>query len=63
MASDDHDGGFPDLGGLGDGDLRELIGRLTERAHTVSYERRLLHGKIDLLRAELESRDAPEGPA
>ncbi len=47
---------FPDLGALSDQELKELIEELTEREQRVSYERRLLHGKIDILRAELVSR-------
>jgi hypothetical protein len=47
---------FPDLGALSDGELKELIQELTEREQKVSYERRILHGKIDILRAELVNR-------
>jgi hypothetical protein len=47
---------LPDLKTLSDGDLRDLIDRLVEEEHEVSYRRRLLHGKIDILRAELQSR-------
>ena len=47
---------FPDLGALSDEELKGLIGELTERERKVSYERRLLHGKIDILRAELVNR-------
>ena len=32
------------------------MGHLTERERLVSYERRILHGKIDILRAELVNR-------
>ncbi len=45
-----------DLGALSDHQLNNLIGRLTERERTVSYERRMLHAKIDLLRAEQVTR-------
>ena len=47
---------FPDLGALSDEELKELIQELTEREQNVSYERRILHGKIDILRAELVNR-------
>jgi hypothetical protein len=47
---------FPDLASLSDDDLKRLIDELTEEEHEVSYRRRILHGKIDLLRAELQAR-------
>jgi hypothetical protein len=47
---------FPDLGAMTDQELRGLIDELTERERRISYERRLLHGKIDILRAELVNR-------
>ena len=47
---------FPDLGSLSDNELKELIDRLTEEEQKVSYQRRILHGKIDILRAELVNR-------
>ena len=47
---------FPDLGSLSDAELKELIDDLTEQEEKVSYERRILHGKIDILRAELVNR-------
>jgi len=47
---------FPDLGALSDDELKELIGSLTEEEQEVSYRRRILHGKIDILRAELVNR-------
>jgi hypothetical protein len=47
---------LPDLKTLSDPDLRDLIDRLVEEENEVSYQRRLLHGKIDILRAELQSR-------
>ncbi len=47
---------FPDLGALSDQELKELIQDLTAREQDVSYERRILHGKIDILRAELVNR-------
>ena len=47
---------FPDLGSLSDQELKELIHLLTEEEVDISYKRRILHGKIDILRAELVNR-------
>jgi len=47
---------FPDLGSLSDPELKALIEKLTEEEQEVSYRRRVLHGKIDILRAELVNR-------
>ena len=47
---------LPDLASLSDEDLKTLIDDLTQEEHEVSYRRRLLHGKIDILRAELVAR-------
>ena len=47
---------LPDLDTLSDDGLRELIRDLVDEEHKVSYERRILHGKIDILRAELVAR-------
>ena len=47
---------LPDLATLSDTELRDLIRTLLEEEQEVSYRRRLLHGKIDILRAELVSR-------
>ena len=47
---------LPDLGSLSDQELRELIDELTREEREVSYRRRILHGKIDILRAELVAR-------
>lgn len=44
---------LPDLGSLTDSDLQQLIGQLEQEELDVSYRRRLLHGKIDILRGEL----------
>jgi RsiG-like len=41
---------------MSDGDLKALIDRLTEEEQEVSYRRRLLHGRIDMLRTELVAR-------
>jgi hypothetical protein len=47
---------FPDLGALSDEELKDLIQKMTEEEQEVSYRRRILHGKIDILRAELVNR-------
>jgi hypothetical protein len=47
---------FPDLGSMTDGELKDVIRQLTEEEMEISYKRRILHGKIDILRAELVSR-------
>ena len=44
---------LPDLASLSDAALKELIDELTREEQEVSYRRRILHGKIDILRAEL----------
>jgi hypothetical protein len=50
------EGTFPDLGSLSDEELKDLIAELTEEENEISYRRRVLHGKIDILRAELVNR-------
>jgi hypothetical protein len=47
---------LPDLGSLDDSALKSLIEELEQQERDVSYRRRLLHGKIDILRAELVAR-------
>lgn len=47
---------FPDLGSLTDQELKDLIKQMTDEELEVSYKRRMLHGKIDILRAELVNR-------
>jgi hypothetical protein len=47
---------FPDLGSLTDKELKELIQQLSAEEVDISYRRRMLHGKIDILRAELVNR-------
>jgi hypothetical protein len=43
--------GFPDLAALGDAELKGLIDELSKEEDTVSFERRVLQGRIDILRA------------
>lgn len=47
---------LPDLQALSDAELRDLIRELMDEERQVSYQRRILHGKIDILRAELQAR-------
>ena len=47
---------LPDLGSLADEELKKLIDDLGSQEREVSYQRRILHGKIDILRAELVAR-------
>ncbi len=47
---------LPDLPSLSDEELRDLIRSLVREEYDVSYRRRILHGKIDILRAELQAR-------
>ena len=47
---------FPDLASLSDIELKDVIRQLTEEETEISYRRRILHGKIDILRAELVNR-------
>jgi hypothetical protein len=57
---------FPDIGSMSDEELKELIDNLTSEEQEVSYRRRILHGQIDILRAELVNRlreNRPESEA
>ncbi len=47
---------IPDIGSMSDNDLKDKIRELTDAEREVSYRRRLLHGQIDILRAELVNR-------
>jgi anti-sigma-K factor RsiG len=47
---------LPELGSLSDDDLKALIERLELEENEVSYRRRLLQGRIDILRAERTAR-------
>jgi hypothetical protein len=47
---------LPDFGSLSDDQLKGLIDGLEQEERDVSYRRRILHGKIDILRAELVAR-------
>jgi hypothetical protein len=43
--------GFPDLATLGDAELKALIDELSKEEDRVSFDRRVLQGRIDILRA------------
>jgi hypothetical protein len=47
---------FPDLTKLSTEKLGQLISKLEAEEDDLSYRRRLLHGKIDMLRAEKSAR-------
>ena len=47
---------LPDFGQLSDKELKKLKDDLEKEEREVSYQRRILHGKIDILRAELVAR-------
>jgi len=51
---------FPNLASMSDADLKAEIDKLTEEEQEVSYRRRLLHGRIDMLRTELVARQQKE---
>jgi anti-sigma-K factor RsiG len=47
---------LPDLASLADQELRELIEELERQESDISYQRRVLQGRIDILRAERTAR-------
>jgi hypothetical protein len=47
---------LPDLSTLSDAELKELIDDLKEAERELSMQRRVLHGRIDMLREELVGR-------
>jgi hypothetical protein len=46
----------PDLTKLSDEELKTLIRQLTDEERSVSMQRRVLHGRIELLKSELVGR-------
>jgi hypothetical protein len=52
----DFDETVPDTAEMSDEELKATIDRLTDEERGVSYRRRVLHGQIDILRAELVNR-------
>lgn len=57
-----HPAGRPDLGALGLPALRVMRRDAQREEADLSYLRRLLQGRIDILRAEITRRTAPESP-
>lgn len=47
---------LPDLGTLSDDELKKLIEQLEAEENEISYRRRLLQGRVDILRAERNAR-------
>ena len=47
---------LPDLGAMSDEELKAEIDKLEGEEREISYQRRLLHGRLDILRAELVAR-------
>jgi anti-sigma-K factor RsiG len=47
---------LPDFNTLTDDDLRVMIRELEKEEDEISFRRRVLHGRIDILRAELVAR-------
>ena len=47
---------LPELSSLSDKELKSLIRELVTQERELSFQRRILHGKIDILRAELVQR-------
>jgi len=47
---------YIDFSEKADEELREILDELLKEEKKVSYQRRVLHGKIDILRAELVER-------
>lgn len=47
---------LPDLGTLSDDELKKLIEKLEAEENEISYRRRLLQGRVDILRAERNAR-------
>jgi hypothetical protein len=45
-----------ELSGMSDPQLKEMLEKLSAEEERVSYRRRVLHGKIDVMRAELVRR-------
>lgn len=57
MSADDQtEAVLANLSEKSDQDLREILDKLYEEEQRISYRRRILHGKIDIIRAELFQR-------
>ena len=53
---EEHDDALPDIASLSDDELRSLILELEREEDDISLHRRVLHGRIDIMRAERERR-------
>lgn len=49
---------MPDFATTADAELREALRKLEREAQGLSFRRRLLHGRIAVLKSELEVREA-----
>lgn len=56
MPQDHSEDALLDIGSKSDDELRSLLDELYAEEQRVSYRRRVLHGKIDILRSELVRR-------
>lgn len=56
MSDSSHEDVLIDLESRSNEDLRAILDELYEEEQRISYRRRVLHGKIDILRAELVRR-------
>lgn len=54
--ANDLDGALLDLENKTNDELRQLLTSLSQEEQSLSYRRRVLHGRIDILRAELVRR-------
>ena len=52
----------PNISSMSNQELRDLIDELTAEEQEVSYRRRILHGRIDLLRANWSTASATRAP-
>ncbi len=59
----DNAGHPAELTGLSDADLKAEVQRLTSREREISFQRRFLHGQIEMARSELMRRLARAGGA
>lgn len=55
-AFDEHEEALLNLSRKSNDELRTLLSELAEEENQLSYRRRVLHGRIDILRAELVRR-------
>jgi hypothetical protein len=53
---DDSEAVLAEISEKSDAELRDILDRLDSEEQRLSYERRMMHAKIDILRAELTAR-------